>query len=400
LAFTAVERMHVNAMAGSQDTGVAGAHAIGVTLALSNGVPEGIAAIQQGMVSLDSTMAAGAVRLEVLIKLAEALHTLGSPGVVPAAARTAASLPEPSPTMEARPALTAGELSSAAFSQPARDALRPPTAIQSEVASQSPRSTAVPEQAHLVPDISSMPSLASAGTDTQQEDRPTAPTMPAGRVSVVQASPVRPRNAATNEDAAAPVDQLPGMSADLTATSLNAVQNTAFASAVLAPAMVAPTAIAPTSITPTSITPTSIAPMTVAPPTARAKDVPGDRSTLPFEMMIAAARSQELLMTGPSAPPTALPTSQIASGSPLITPRTEAPTDQAMPTDQQRPPSMSRQSPDTAAEPRQGTLILDGTQLGRWIMDRIARQASRPVAGTTGIDPRISPTFPGAPASV
>jgi hypothetical protein len=43
-------------------------------------------------------------------------------------------------------------------------------------------------------------------------------------------------------------------------------------------------------------------------------------------------------------------------------------------------------------------LILDGAQLGRWIMNRLARQASRPAAGTTGIDPRISPIFPGAPA--
>jgi hypothetical protein len=70
-----------------------------------------------------------------------------------------------------------------------------------------------------------------------------------------------------------------------------------------------------------------------------------------------------------------------------------------MPTGVQRPPSMSRQTPETAVEPRQGLLILDGAQLGRWIADRIGRQVSRPVAGTTGIDPRVSPTFPGAPAS-
>jgi hypothetical protein len=391
LAFTALERMHVSAMAGSQDTGVSGAPAIGVTLALSNGVPEGIAAIQQDMVSLDSIMAAGAVRLEVLIKLAEGLHTLGSPGVVPVAARTAASLPETSPTMDARPALMAGELSSAAYSKPARDVLRPPTAIQPDVALQSPRSTAVPEQANLVPDISLTPSLALAGADTQRDHRPTAPAMPASRVSVVQASPVRPRNATTNEDPAAPADQIPATNAHLTATLLDAAQSTALASAILVLATVAPTTIAPTTN----------APMTVAPPpTARGKNAPGGGSTLPFETMIAAARSQESLASGPSAPPTAPPTSQMSSGSSQVAPPIEVPKDQVMPIDQQRPPSMSRQSQNAAAEPRQGTLILDGTQLGRWIMDRIARQASRPVAGTTGIDPRISPTFPGAPASV
>ena len=71
-----------------------------------------------------------------------------------------------------------------------------------------------------------------------------------------------------------------------------------------------------------------------------------------------------------------------------------------MQADVQRTPSMARQSPEAAVEPRQGLLILDGAQLGRWFADRIARQVSRPVAGTTGIDPRVSPTFPGAPASV
>lgn len=51
----------------------------------------------------------------------------------------------------------------------------------------------------------------------------------------------------------------------------------------------------------------------------------------------------------------------------------------------------------TGSEPRQGTIVLDGAQLGRWMMDQLEWRASRPGAMTTGIDPRISPTFPGAP---
>ncbi len=58
--------------------------------------------------------------------------------------------------------------------------------------------------------------------------------------------------------------------------------------------------------------------------------------------------------------------------------------------------SESERVSSSATEPRQGILILDGAQVGRWIVDHLARQASRPGAGTTGIDPRINAIYPGA----
>jgi hypothetical protein len=48
-------------------------------------------------------------------------------------------------------------------------------------------------------------------------------------------------------------------------------------------------------------------------------------------------------------------------------------------------------------EPRQGMLLLDGAQLGRWVIDHLESSASRPGAMTTGIDPRMNATYPGAP---
>ena len=66
---------------------------------------------------------------------------------------------------------------------------------------------------------------------------------------------------------------------------------------------------------------------------------------------------------------------------------------------QRTSPESSRPS-QTVADPRQGAIILDGARLGRWIADRLSREASRPMAGTTGIDPRLNPIFPGAPTSV
>ncbi len=51
----------------------------------------------------------------------------------------------------------------------------------------------------------------------------------------------------------------------------------------------------------------------------------------------------------------------------------------------------------TAAEQQQGAFALDSVQLGRWMMDHLERQASRPGTMTTGIDPRMTTHFPGAP---
>jgi hypothetical protein len=49
-------------------------------------------------------------------------------------------------------------------------------------------------------------------------------------------------------------------------------------------------------------------------------------------------------------------------------------------------------------EPRRGMILLDGAQLGRWMLDHLAIRAARPGSGATSIDPRISATFPGPPS--
>jgi hypothetical protein len=45
-------------------------------------------------------------------------------------------------------------------------------------------------------------------------------------------------------------------------------------------------------------------------------------------------------------------------------------------------------------------LVLDGAQLGRWMIDHLEHRASRPGAMTTGIDPRMSAEYPGASTGV
>jgi hypothetical protein len=53
-----------------------------------------------------------------------------------------------------------------------------------------------------------------------------------------------------------------------------------------------------------------------------------------------------------------------------------------------------------SSEPQHGVVVVDGGYLGRWIFDCLSRQASRPSGGTTGIDPRVSATYPGAAVGV
>jgi len=64
--------------------------------------------------------------------------------------------------------------------------------------------------------------------------------------------------------------------------------------------------------------------------------------------------------------------------------------------DQLRP----RQISGISSETNNGVVLVDGGYLGRWIFDCLSRQASRPSGGTTGIDPRVSATYPGAAVGV
>ena len=45
-----------------------------------------------------------------------------------------------------------------------------------------------------------------------------------------------------------------------------------------------------------------------------------------------------------------------------------------------------------------GDIVLDGHVVGQWISDRMARDAARPGAGTTGFDPRQGPAWTPAGA--
>ena len=46
--------------------------------------------------------------------------------------------------------------------------------------------------------------------------------------------------------------------------------------------------------------------------------------------------------------------------------------------------------------PTQGDVFLDGTRMGRWMADTLARTVSGPPSGSTAFDPQMSAAWPGA----
>jgi hypothetical protein len=73
---------------------------------------------------------------------------------------------------------------------------------------------------------------------------------------------------------------------------------------------------------------------------------------------------------------------------------------------QAHPPSVDSPLPSAVPPPSeppsaalQGDVYVDGSRLGRWMTDRLVKAAELPRAATTGFDPRMTPTWPGAPVS-
>lgn len=58
-------------------------------------------------------------------------------------------------------------------------------------------------------------------------------------------------------------------------------------------------------------------------------------------------------------------------------------------------PQARQDAPARQGSPIGGDVFLDGTRVGTWLADHLAREAGRPQSGATGFDPRLSPAWPG-----
>jgi hypothetical protein len=368
----------VSTKASSLASATAEAYTIGATLALSTGASEGIAQIEEDLTSLDRILSASDVRLEYLVQLAERVRGLGTQHPTRSAAHLVPLLPRALPAPYSEPDAVARFLSSPTRSEAAHEGLQQQVLAHAGLPPQ-PVSVTRATTENPPREMPPMPSLSAPLATAAQKHLSAAPIMPVTDVSFTRDSQARQPDATDHPPTVAPDGRLRAIGAMLTDVPLDAIQNADFA-------------------------PVAPAHMTIARTAPRAIDAFGVRSTPASGTAITAALSQASLVMPQLAPGLALPAPQLAPSMGSVAPsdvaRTAETGGQVVPTEVSRSHSESRQSMETAAEPRRGTIILDGALLGRWVADRLARQASRPVAGTTGIDPRINPTFPGAPISI
>ncbi len=399
------------------------AYVIGIRLALDNGVSAGVAAIGQELAALDTQIATTALNLQRLTEIA-ASATAAAAGDLARLARDPGRSPPqaqaaPDPILPAAQSSAILQATRAEPSAPAPAAVITAPPVPSIIIRTEPAAPAQPQQpAPSSPAPQSPPASRTAAPPAS----PVSPPLPQTVASV--AAPAAPPSVVTVV-AAVPQSPIPAVSAEAI---------TAPSSLPVAPAAVTP-APSPPPIAPAA---TTSAPLPKPPPTVPAA-VMGTPATPPVirilqtaERPVSPAASSSPAPSASSTspllplplPPLPSPPSQVAppqsrfAPSPpdrtaAVAPPTEphpaapraarsGPGDTAARRDPTAPgplqtfPSVAPQSASPAATPVGGDVFLDGARVGTWITNHLAREASRPPTGTTGFDPRMSITWPGA----
>ncbi len=325
---------------------------IGIALALDNGVSAGIAAIRQDLATLDRAVASSAAGLLTLRRLSEGLSG-NAPGPLP-------PFTQPSPVL---PAPT--ELATEIHASP------PPSVL-------APWPLPAPIPATL---IDSAPSAPWANDTPADAVRPPPPqpviTAALSAQPPSQPMPVPPVAAIATVASVVPKPSIPPHLPNRIAAANFSEPKAASPGPIRLPASKpmpipdAPT-FAPHPATPyragqIHLTPAAPLP---PPPAPDHPEPPTNNHFAPMAVRPAAAAA--------------------AASRPTRADRTEPLSLQPRASDA----SGSAPDSDTASH---GEIILDSARLGRWISDRLARAADRPQSGTTGFDPRVSPSYAGAP---
>ncbi len=340
------------------------AYEIGIRLVLENGVSAGVAALQRDLATYDLALAATSVRLRTVSEAgrglkapvggrasdpparsrgtredAEALdaaprHRQQISGLVSAAVRSATAVPAPARNLPAASATApASPLPAVVVPAPAKPPQPAPVAVPSVPRVTLAGPASVPPQGALRPPSAPVQPVLAAGAVARRA------TPPSGR---------KPATASVTPTAALPLPY-----------------------ARYAPASVAgqpTTAIAASDV------------VAGGPVSMPAPDQPADRRAL--------LAGRELFhASGWTATPSRAESAQSAIMQAL--PRRASGLGVAA----------TPAAPVAAAAPSgpvQGDVYLDGARVGRWMSDRLAREADRPQGGVTSFDPRLGPAWPGS----
>ncbi len=347
------------------------AYTIGVRLALEDGVSAGISSIRRDLAALDRAVGTSTGQVLKLSRLGRQVVLPGEPLVSVETARKAPSprSPERRPEKtedqsEGAPTVMRSPLGAAAPEPKVQDGTRC-TEAQTAQAPRVPTSVSISEKEIPVRAVGFLPA-------------PVAPCSPL--VPNLPVPPAEARNAAPDlcsfaQLVSPPVSPFPGQGAEptrVTPVPLGpALPNLPSGQAQSPSAPVADEVVGPNTAVASAALGSLTAPML---------------TTVGGRPLMAPAQFERLsLVPRPSPNPAAL-----EEGNERYQPALSA--NPAMPSgarDFEKPEQPSRVSAD------QGDLILDGMRLGRWISDRLSERITRPQQGFTGIDPRLSPSWPG-----
>lgn len=395
------------------------AYTIGITLALDDGVSEGITTIRRDLADLDVAVAETSARLLMLRKLAEGLATAvptrlavdqmalfappafhhqpaPAPTAPPVVQEPAPATPSPAPSPMG-PLVVAAKLDSPPSDhrspvQPSpaeRPAVTPPapsTIAIAPVELATPRATPETRVSPITPLIVPVPAAAPPNvlpSPSPQQLRPESPTehqkpLDFSAIARTLAQPTAAPATPTPRPSEHPVS--------------SAVPSEPFTVRVVDPTVPTHTP----AKTPAPRLPAVEAVRTPPPdlasrrPESRALPTPSVKAPvlLPLSLTLGATpfRPSEV---SPAPREPAAPIEPVRSSTPA---RVVEVAGSGQPVSTSMPLGPQQVEQTTFAE-----LHLDGAALGRWVTRHLERQVTRPQAGATGFDPRMTPSWPGAP---
>jgi hypothetical protein len=325
------------------------AYVIGIRLALDNGVSAGVAAIGQDLAALDVQIAATAANLRRLTESAAVTTAAAAGDLARLTREPRGTTVEPQPPsdpfrpespMVASPSSASRESTAARhLSQTAAPA---PSLIPSESSNAPPPQVSITLAPVVTPEAPRAPAVPPAATAPPLQPAPTARVIETAAPSPPPIIRILSPSQKPDLPQSAPVSRQPSERPGVSPQELPwspAATVTPFmipaTGAVPQPATAAP--LSP--LLPQSAAPRPVQPMSAETPIARSPTTPGPSQTLP---------------------------------------------------------SVAPQSNQSGSTAMGGDVYLDGTRLGTWMTNHLAREASRPPSGATGFDPRMGITWPGA----
>jgi len=407
------------------------AYTIGITLALEDGVSDGITAIRRDLAELDVAVSESAARLLMLRRLAEGLAT--SIPSRPVVEQIALFAP---PTFRHQPA--PARIATPVVQEPAQAPVVTPVVREPAAATPPPAASPIaPLVVMARPD--GPPSGHRSPVQSSPVERPAATPPAPSSIAIAPLESVAPK--ATPETRVSPMmplivpaaaaalsNVLPSLPPQLLWPESPTDHQKPSDFRAIARALVQSTAAPATSTLKPSEHPVSSAvpsqPFivgtvdptvpTLTPAKSPAPRPPAVETVTRPPPDLASRRPELKAPPPPSIKAPVLPLSLALGATPFrpsdVSP---APREPAAPIEPVRSPTPARVvevagsaqpvSPSMPPGPRQvdqatfAELHLDGAALGRWVTRHLERQVTRPQAGGTGFDPRMTPSWPGAP---